>query len=266
MVLTASKPHEGRRYGGKIPDPNDEKSTTIGTHRQAQGSTGYSGNKPTRTQKAAGTGSGRAKRHRLCCTVLLTRAYCRRQREDELCGEKAETIGHILSSCNVYCNDTTKSCTRLPGFYSTLHLPGQWTDYRNSRGYEDDLHRSWYHHNDKRTKNKDVPCRPDIVIRDHTRKTITIVDVAVAWEPLIPEREKQKRGKYEALARDIVSHKDHASYQIIVQQPFVFRDLGSVRKQLTGLEILDDHRIRHLITNCQSDVVHFAVRGHLCMH
>ena len=38
-----------------------------------------------------------------------------------------------------------------------------------------------------RTKNKDVPCRPDIVIRDHTRKTITIVDVAVAWEPLTPE-------------------------------------------------------------------------------
>ncbi len=87
------------------PDPNDEKSTTIGTHRQAQGSTGYSGNKPMR---AAGTGSGRAKRHRvvdICCTVLLTRAYCRRilkQREDKLCGEKAETIGHILSSCNVY--------------------------------------------------------------------------------------------------------------------------------------------------------------------
>ncbi len=69
--------------------------------------------------------------------------------------------------------------------------------------------------------------RPDLVIRNVHDKTITLLEVAVAWEPLILEREDEKRAKYEAPARDIGRRKPTPITQIIVR-PLVIGDRGTV--------------------------------------
>ena len=110
--------------------------------------------------------------------------------------------------------------------------------------------------------------RPDFVIRDPERKTITIADVAVTWDASVCDREQEKRGKYEALARDMGRCKESAGFRVVVR-PFVVGDLGSIAHfgdELRDLELLSKREVRTLIVNCQLEALHYAVRimrGHL---
>ncbi len=49
--------------------------------------------------------------------------------------------------------------------------------------------------------------RPDLVIDAKKLKSMCILEVACAWEPLIKEREEEKRRKYQGLAADLANQK-----------------------------------------------------------
>lgn len=120
------------------------------------------------------------------------------------------------------------------------------------------------------TNSKMSERRPDIVIRDAVSKVTTIADVAVAWEPLVLEREMQKRAKYEKLARDMGRRKASTHHRIVVR-PLVVGALGSVAslpQELEEIGLLSKPAIETLIANCQMDVLYFGarlLRGHLAM-
>ena len=45
--------------------------------------------------------------------------------------------------------------------------------------------------------------RPDVVLIDRRDSKIKVCDVACAWEPLVLEREREKKRKYRELAADL---------------------------------------------------------------
>ena len=131
------------------------------------------------------------------------------------CRESEETIEHILSSCRVYNWNTYKDrhdkvlyqIIRSVATHNNLTIPetlhwgqGQWTGQGTIGSSEKLLIQVDTLVNTSTTMSER---RPDLIIRIAVTKETSICDVAVAWEPLILEREKQKRAKYEPLARDM---------------------------------------------------------------
>lgn len=47
--------------------------------------------------------------------------------------------------------------------------------------------------------------KPDLVVRLREEKRILIFEVAIAWEPLVPEHENQKKKKYQELSADMAT-------------------------------------------------------------
>ena len=85
--------------------------------------------------------------------------------------------------------------------------------------------------------------RPNLVVRLEGEKRIVCIDVAVAWEPLVREREAEKQDKYQELAADLA----HAweGYRVLVV-PVVVGTLGLVRelrKQLRRTRLIDPPKI-----------------------
>lgn len=98
--------------------------------------------------------------------------------------------------------------------------------------------------------------RPDLIVFAKTEKRITIFDVACASEPLLIEREDEKRGKYQELARDLATQWSGWKTNVV---PLVVGDLGMLagfRKDLKGTGLLISKEVSFLARNCQFEVLH----------
>lgn len=91
-------------------------------------------------------------------------------------------------------------------------------------------------------------------------KRLVIFEVACAWEPLVEEREKEKRHKYQELASDL--SRQWPGYQISVI-PVVVGDLGLITRLRGHLEragIMTRDQIRTLMGEVQREVLCAAVK------
>ncbi len=87
------------------------------------------------------------------------------------------------------------------------------------------------------TKERIKARRPDLVIRMIKEKTIIIMEVACAWEPIVKRREAQEKAKYGELAADLANQ--WPGYTIR-NTPVVMGTLGLVtgaRKALLGTRL-----------------------------
>lgn len=102
--------------------------------------------------------------------------------------------------------------------------------------------------------------RPDLIAYAKCEQRAIIFEVAVAWEPLIPEREDEKRGKYEALARDLKNQLPGWKTEV---RPLVVGDLGSMagfRKELDECALFVKSEIDFIARNCQFEALCCSVR------
>ncbi len=216
--------------------------------------------------------------------VLFTRAFLQEVRGEgdsnlcRKCGEGRETIGHILSSCSAYNWSLYKErhdkilyqVVRTIAAKYSITLPqelhwngGNWT----GSGV---VANGWLQLQVDRLIQSDVrvPNRPDLVVRNSHSQTVTIADVACTWEPSLAERQCEKVGKYEPLARAMGRAKCNKEWSVRTCA-LVVGDLGTVgtfRKSIRDLKLFDENEIDCLTVNCQYEALFYAVRilrGHL---
>jgi hypothetical protein len=86
-------------------------------------------------------------------------------------------------------------------------------------------------------------------------KRLAILEVACAWEPLVLEREREKRGKYREFACDLATQL--GEWRVTVH-PLVVGDLGSVASLATELKasgVLDERETLVCVRNCQFEAL-----------
>ena len=153
------------------------------------------------------------------CGTLKTNAYkvevlgfqgttaCR------LCQGERETIAHILSSCPEHTWGLIKTrhdkmvYQLAKSIVAALNLkaPGHFHSPRGVAKPEVVTTNRYRILIDQTipTNRQIRERRPDIVLFDKSERRITVCDVACAWEPLVSEREKEKKRKYRELAADL---------------------------------------------------------------
>ncbi len=143
--------------------------------------------------------------------VIHTAAICQRilkERCDQACrecGKEAETISHILAACGQYKWSLYK--TRHDGLLNVLvgavaEVLGVRVP-KNRWGGRRSIRIAVYGEKDTTilvdqcipTKEEIGARRPDLVVRMPGKRTIIIMEVACAWEPIVKRREAQKKGK-----------------------------------------------------------------------
>ena len=99
--------------------------------------------------------------------------------------------------------------------------------------------------------------RPDIVLHLKGEQKIMILEGAVAWEPLLGEREKQKSDKYQELAADLATR--HPGRRVTVV-PIVAGTLRQMRANLHNFGIFTQWESTHLVREIQFQVLCLGVR------
>ncbi len=97
--------------------------------------------------------------------------------------------------------------------------------------------------------------RPDLVVRLKDEKRIIVYEIAVAWDPIVEEREREKRAKYLDLAADLVHQ--WKGYKVTVV-PVVLGDLGvmrNLRRYMLQAKILDAKEIARFAAEAQREVL-----------
>ena len=143
--------------------------------------------------------------------VTKTKAYQNRILKESvdptcgLCGMGSETVGHILTSCaNSLFQLISEQHDEVVKLVARAVL-GQLGVKVKSK---DCVKGAVYHKGGTRvvvivTDGEVAHYRPDIAV--FQRDKVTLIEVAVAWDPTVTEREREKRIKYQALAADIAS-------------------------------------------------------------
>ncbi len=204
--------------------------------------------------------------------VLQTRAYqhgvekvsvnpkCRE------CGEAAETIGHILSNCKqrswfAYKTRHDKVLERvLRGLIESLKLPAPRELVEKNSGQ---LCPGVIETNSHTVRiDQLIPVkravrerRPDLAIFDKRERTITLIDVACAWEPLVRVRESEKKAKYAELAADLATQWNGWRVKRV---PLVIGDLGSMaglHEQLRQMNVWETRELNRLISDIQRETL-----------
>ena len=94
--------------------------------------------------------------------------------------------------------------------------------------------------------------RPDLMLHLKESQRIVILEGAVAWEPLLAERERQKTAKYGELAADLATQ--HPGWRVEVV-PIVIGSLGTlrnVRHNIYGLGIFTQREGPNWQRRCNS--------------
>ncbi len=110
------------------------------------------------------------------------------------------------------------------------------------------------------TKEKIEARRPDLVIKMQDTKTIIILEVACAWEPIVKGREAQKKAKYGELAADPANQWPRYTIQNI---PVVMGTLGMVveaRKAILSTRLWDERDVRKLVQDLRTRALCSAAR------
>ncbi len=97
--------------------------------------------------------------------------------------------------------------------------------------------------------------RPDFILHHSPSRRAFIFEVACAWEPLILEREAEKRDKYQRFAADLAGQV--RCWKVTVH-PLVMGDLESVcgfKKELKSTSLLDTSTISRMVREAQYEVL-----------
>lgn len=210
--------------------------------------------------------------------VIQTRAYQTRIEKKKLpssrcrlCNKASETLGHLLSSCGkmawtlykarhdrvlyqVVLALAKKHCLSLPN--NMLWTVNGW----HGVGVVENTEWKLSIDISNPTIQAMTERRPDLLVFDKSQRQITIIEIACAWDPLVSERETEKRNKYQAFARDLATQ--NPGWKVSVS-PWVFGDLGLIvglRKEIQDTGLLEGKELENLIRNCQREVLCSAVR------
>ena len=127
-----------------------------------------------------------------------------------LCGEKDETVEHLVSACSKLAQIQYKQ--RHDKVASIIH-------WRLCKKYGIPVQRDWYKHEiQKIIESSSVKIlwdfsiqtdkvikarRPDIVVVDKVKKVVTIIDIAVPADRNILEKQEEKVTKYQDLRMEL---------------------------------------------------------------
>ena len=124
-----------------------------------------------------------------------------------LCGEREETVAHVVSECKVLAQNQYKKWR-----HDTICQIIHW-----QLGKDNGLDHSerWYDHRpDAITENESVKLlwdmqiqtdkvlehsRPDIVLTDKDKRNVKIIDIACSFDTRVVEKDKEKIAKYQDL-------------------------------------------------------------------
>ena len=176
--------------------------------------------------------------------VLNTRNYCASVMNQEIdnmcrmCGEYAETVGHLVSACSKLAQSEYKRRHDTMGKRVYWEVCGNLGLRRSEKWYEevpdqvrksdDDNIEVWW---DKKviTPTKFDKERPDLVIIDRNSKKWWMVDFAVPYDPNVARKEQEKIDGYQKLAAE-VARMHNVKVEVV---PIVVGSLGVVTKDLT---------------------------------
>ncbi len=102
--------------------------------------------------------------------------------------------------------------------------------------------------------------RPDLVVRVGKEKRVVIYEVACAWDPLVKEREDEKKAKYQELADDLA--KQCPGYKVTVV-PVVLDDLGTIKglkRHLTKNGLLSKSETEAVVPTMQRETLCATVK------
>ena len=209
--------------------------------------------------------------------VIFTKAYqarvLKRQVEQDcrVCGKHPETLGHVLSACE----------------------KSQWTLYKArhdrilyqlvlvlSEGYKIPIPESmrwtltgWsgtgvLEANGVKLKvDLSIPTdralterRPDLIAFFSESRRIVIFEVACAWDPLVREREEEKRSKYQELAADMAVQNPGWKVSVVPVVVGVLGSMGKLREELSNTELFTRHQVNRLSREIQYESLCSAIR------
>ena len=187
-----------------------------------------------------------------------------------MCGENRETLGHILSAYPLYKFTLYKERhDRVLYQLARSVLLGLWEKLPESLSRLGGICVSAVVGTPRHRMLIDMAIptlrtvehrRPDLVVYLQERKEVLLLKVACAWDPLIQDREKQKRGKYSELAADLAKQKPGYHISII---PVVFGDLGVVgvlKTHLARTKVLKAMEMEDFIARAQREVLCAATK------
>ena len=97
--------------------------------------------------------------------------------------------------------------------------------------------------------------RPDILIRKYRNNTITILEVAAAYESCLKEREMEEHRKYQPLAADLARQERNWRARCV---PVVVSDLGTIgrlRSSLDSSNMFWPNVTERIVTHLRREVV-----------
>ena len=150
----------------------------------------------------------------------------------KLCGDRDETINHIISECSKL----------APKEYKTRHdWVGKVIHWEMCRKFQFDHTNKWNMHNPapvlENATNSLIPTRrPNFIIMNNKKRICKIVDTAVPVDHRINLKEREKKDKYLDLARDL---KKLWNMKVTIV-PIVIGAFGTITKGLLkGLKDLE---------------------------
>ena len=188
-----------------------------------------------------------------------------------VCHGSPETVGHVLSSCEplswtLYKQRHDRVLYQLMLMLCKKHSitvpeslkwgPSGWDGVAVLEGSEVRLVVDLSIPTDRQLTER----RPDLVAYYRELGRIVIYEIACAWEPLIEDRQREKGGKYRELAADLATQWPGWKVQTT---PLVVGDLGSLgslRDELSKLQLFTKKEILRFTRNAQFEVLCSAVR------
>jgi len=154
-----------------------------------------------------------------------------------LCGEKQETVEHLICSCAKIAQTDYKG--RHDRVATSLHwsLCGQlgfsraerWYDHRAEKVLENETHKLLWDF-DIKTDKVISARRPDLLLVDKANRTAVIVDVAVPGDSRVKAKEEEKKDKYQDLAIEIQRLWELRKVKVL---PIVVGALGAITSDLS---------------------------------
>jgi len=174
-----------------------------------------------------------------------------------VCHNGDETISHILTSCEA--NTWSLIKERHDRVVYQMVAKSQYLKVPDSWGWRAE---GWQGvgviEGDKAKLVVDVSIpTDDIIMYLKERNQIIILEVAVTWEPLLEEREKEKSNKYRELAADIAIQNPGWKVDVMA---VVVGSLGALRSFRENIGHLKLFSKREVLSDVQFEALCFAVR------